>query len=82
MFTGIVTSACCKVKTPLPKKKKKRLLCSFEHCECVFRGKSIYEVLPIEKAIIMNHDSGFIIGIAVEFLKILIDLEQSPKTSL
>ena len=29
---------------------------------------------------IMNHDSGFIIGIAVEFLKILI--EQSPKTSL
>ena len=30
----------------------------------------------------MNHDSGFIIaiGIAVEFLKILI--EQSPKTSL
>ena len=30
--------------------------------------------------IIMNHDSGFIIGIAVEFLKILI--EQSPKTSL
>ena len=30
--------------------------------------------------IIVNHDSGFIIGIAVEFLKILI--EQSPKTSL
>ena len=29
---------------------------------------------------IMNHDSGFIIGITVEFLKILI--EQSPKTSL
>ena len=29
---------------------------------------------------IMNHDSGFIIGIAVDFLKILI--EQSPKTSL
>ena len=29
---------------------------------------------------IMNHDSGFIVGIAVEFLKILI--EQSPKTSL
>ena len=29
---------------------------------------------------IMNHDSGFIIGIAVEFLKILIG--QSPKTSL
>ena len=31
-------------------------------------------------SLIMNHDSGFIIGIAVEFLKILI--EQSPKTSL
>ena len=23
MFTGIVSSACCKVKTPLPKKRRK-----------------------------------------------------------
>ena len=34
----------------------------------------------IQVVFIMNHDSGFIIRIAVEFLKILI--EQSPKTSL
>ena len=38
------------------------------------------EICQFVHIIIMNHDSGFIIGIAVEFLKILI--EQSPKTNL